>query len=59
MIDEQINVAMRTRESMMSQKNALKAIQTQITTLASEYFSHLKGLQTLMLTLDRSFSYDK
>lgn len=35
MIDQQINVAVRTREHLLSQRNAFKAIQTQMTTLAS------------------------
>jgi Golgi SNAP receptor complex protein 1 len=37
LVDEQINVAIRTRESMMNQRNALKAIQTQMTTLANRF----------------------
>ena len=37
LIDEQIDVALRTRESLYNQKAALKAIQTQMTTLANRF----------------------
>lgn len=37
MIDEQIGVATRTRETLMSQRNAMKAIQTQMTNLANRF----------------------
>lgn len=36
LVDEQIDTVLRTRESLMNQKAALKAIHTQMTTLASE-----------------------
>lgn len=35
MVHDQINIAMRTKDELMSQRNALKAIQTKMTTLAS------------------------
>ncbi|CAG2116527.1 unnamed protein product [Medioppia subpectinata] len=35
MIDEQINVAVRTREHLINQRNAFKTIQTHMTTMAS------------------------
>lgn len=35
MVDEQISIAIKTRESLISQRNTIKAIQTQLTTLAS------------------------
>ncbi|CAN7987203.1 unnamed protein product, partial [Ixodes pacificus] len=34
MVHDQINIAMRTKDELMSQRNALKAIQTKMTTLA-------------------------
>lgn len=36
LVDEQIDTVLRTRESLMNQKAALKAIHSQMTTLASE-----------------------
>lgn len=38
MVDEQISIAIKTRESLMNQRNTIKAIQTQLTTLASKYY---------------------
>ncbi|CAN7985884.1 unnamed protein product, partial [Ixodes hexagonus] len=35
MVHDQINIAMRTKDELMSQRNALKAIQTKMTTLAN------------------------
>jgi len=37
MIDEQITVAMRTRDTLFSQRNAVKSIQTQMTNLANRF----------------------
>ncbi|RWS31882.1 Golgi SNAP receptor complex member 1-like protein [Leptotrombidium deliense] len=37
MVDEQIEIAMRTRENLMTQRTAFKAIQTQMTTLANRF----------------------
>lgn len=37
MIDEQINIAMRTRDTLRGQRSAMKSIQTQLTTLASKF----------------------
>ncbi|XP_074596825.1 golgi SNAP receptor complex member Gos28 [Brevipalpus obovatus] len=37
MIEEQINVAARTRENLINQRNAIKAFQTQMTTLANRF----------------------
>ena len=36
MVDEQLSTAIKTRESLINQRNTIKAIQTQLTTLASE-----------------------
>lgn len=46
LVDEQIDTVLRTRESLLNQKAALKAIHSQMTTLASELFclSQLKKL---------------
>ena len=35
MVDDQINIAIRTRETLSKQRNTFKAFQTQMTTLAS------------------------
>jgi len=37
LVDEQINVAIRTRDHLLNQRNAFKAIQTQMTTLANRF----------------------
>ncbi|KAL1467000.1 hypothetical protein MTO96_005868 [Rhipicephalus appendiculatus] len=40
MVHDQINIAIRTKDELLSQRNALKAIQTKMTTLArSEFFT--------------------
>ncbi|XP_077533713.1 golgi SNAP receptor complex member Gos28 isoform X3 [Haemaphysalis longicornis] len=37
MVHDQINIAMRTKDELLSQRNALKAIQTKMTTLANRF----------------------
>ncbi|XP_015792144.1 Golgi SNAP receptor complex member 1 [Tetranychus urticae] len=37
MIEEQINIASRTRENLLNQRNTFKAFQTQMTTLANRF----------------------
>lgn len=38
MIDDQINIAIRTRDTLRQQRSTMKAIQTQLTTLASMFY---------------------
>ncbi|KPM04094.1 Golgi SNAP receptor complex member 1-like protein [Sarcoptes scabiei] len=37
MIEDQINIAVRTREHLLTQRSAMKAIRTELTTLASKF----------------------
>lgn len=37
MVDEQISIAIKTREGLIHQRNTIKAIQTQLTTLANRF----------------------
>ncbi|KAH7644579.1 Golgi SNAP receptor complex member 1 [Dermatophagoides farinae] len=37
MIDDQINIAIRTRDTLRNQRSTMKAIQTQLTTLANKF----------------------
>uniref|UniRef100_A0A224YNV4 Golgi SNAP receptor complex member 1 n=1 Tax=Rhipicephalus zambeziensis TaxID=60191 RepID=A0A224YNV4_9ACAR len=37
MVHDQINIAIRTKDELLSQRNALKAIQTKMTTLANRF----------------------
>ncbi|KAI1291752.1 Golgi SNAP receptor complex member 1 [Halotydeus destructor] len=37
LVDDQINIAIKTRESLINQRTALKAIKTQMTTLANRF----------------------
>lgn len=43
MIEEQITIAARTRETLINQRTAFKALQTQLTTLASKYSYTFRG----------------
>ncbi|XP_065301112.1 Golgi SNAP receptor complex member 1 isoform X3 [Dermacentor albipictus] len=49
MVNDQINIAIRTKDELLSQRNALKAIQTKMTTLASILWLQLKFLFTFAL----------
>lgn len=61
MVDDQINIAIRTRETLSKQRNTFKAFQTQMTTLASMIltvqYKNQNDLSNIFCL--RSFSYDK
>nr|XP_037280438.1 Golgi SNAP receptor complex member 1-like isoform X1 [Rhipicephalus microplus] len=44
MVHDQINIAIRTKDELLSQRNALKAIQTKMTTLANDRFPMINSL---------------
>ena len=41
MIEEQISIASKTRENLINQRTAFKAIQTQMTNLTSNLFNYI------------------